>query len=49
MKKLETLVTLLSVFKDQKTAKNLEARCEQVNAMLATAKKDPAKAELIAS
>ncbi|KAG1785036.1 P-loop containing nucleoside triphosphate hydrolase protein [Suillus plorans] len=47
MKKLETLVTLLSVFKDQETAKNLDARREQVNAMLAAAKKDPAKAESI--
>ncbi|KAG1792547.1 P-loop containing nucleoside triphosphate hydrolase protein [Suillus variegatus] len=48
MKKLETLFTLLSVFKDQETSKNLDARREQVNAMLAAAKKDPAKAELIA-
>ncbi|KAG2063389.1 hypothetical protein BDR04DRAFT_1163790, partial [Suillus decipiens] len=47
LKKLETLVTLLSVFKDQKTAKNLDARREQVDAMLAAAKKDPAKAESI--
>ncbi|KAG2150754.1 uncharacterized protein EDB93DRAFT_1103448 [Suillus bovinus] len=47
MKKLETLVTLLSVFKDQDTAKNLDARHEQVNVMLAAAKKDPAKAESI--
>lgn len=47
MKKLETLVTLLSVFRDQETAKNLDARREQVNAMLAAAKKDPAKAESI--
>jgi hypothetical protein len=48
MKKLESLFTLLSVFKDQETSKNLDARREQVNAMLAAAKKDPAKAELIA-
>ncbi|KAG2336037.1 hypothetical protein BDR05DRAFT_897311 [Suillus weaverae] len=48
MKKLETLVTLLSLFKDQETAKNLDARREQVNAMLAAAKKDPTKAVLIA-
>ncbi|KAG1838889.1 P-loop containing nucleoside triphosphate hydrolase protein [Suillus subluteus] len=48
MKKLETLVTLLSVFKDQETVKNLDARREQVNAMLAAAKKDPTKTELIA-
>ncbi|KAG1841574.1 P-loop containing nucleoside triphosphate hydrolase protein [Suillus subluteus] len=46
--KLETLVALLSMFKDQETIKNLDARREQVNAMLAATKKDPAKAELIA-
>ncbi|KAG2062830.1 hypothetical protein BDR04DRAFT_1164578 [Suillus decipiens] len=44
MKKLETLVTLLSVFKDQEMAKNLDARHEQVDATLAAAMKDPAKA-----
>ncbi|KAG1779882.1 P-loop containing nucleoside triphosphate hydrolase protein [Suillus placidus] len=47
LKKLETLVTLLSVFKDKETAKNLDARREQVNAMLAAVKKDPTNAELI--
>lgn len=48
LKKLESLVTLLSVFKDQETAKKLDARREQVNAMMAAAKKDPSKAEPIA-
>ncbi|KAG2366148.1 hypothetical protein BDR07DRAFT_1373763 [Suillus spraguei] len=47
LKKLESLVTLLSVFRDQEMAKKLEARRDQVNAMLAAAKKDPTKAELI--
>jgi hypothetical protein len=49
LKKLEALVTLLSMFKDQETIKNLDARREQVNAMLAATKKDPARADLIAS
>ncbi|KAG2064532.1 hypothetical protein BDR04DRAFT_1035000 [Suillus decipiens] len=48
LKKLESLVTLLSMFKDQETTEKLEARCEQVNAMLAAAKKDHTKAESIA-
>lgn len=48
LKKLESLVTLLSVFKDQETVKNLEACREQVNAMLAAAKKDLTKAKPIA-
>jgi hypothetical protein len=48
LKKLESLVTILSVFKDQETTKKLEARREQLNAMLAAAKKDPTKAEHIA-
>ncbi|KAG2087837.1 hypothetical protein BD769DRAFT_1372784, partial [Suillus cothurnatus] len=47
LKKLEALVTLLSMFKDQETVKNLSSRHEQVNTMLATAKKDPTKAELV--
>ncbi|KAG1717668.1 P-loop containing nucleoside triphosphate hydrolase protein, partial [Suillus occidentalis] len=45
---LESLVTLLSVFKDQETVKKLDARREQVNAMMVAAKKDPSKAEPIA-
>jgi hypothetical protein len=48
LKKLEALVTLLSLFKDQETVKNLSSRHEQVNTMLAAAKKDPTEAELVA-
>ncbi|KAG1717478.1 P-loop containing nucleoside triphosphate hydrolase protein [Suillus lakei] len=48
LKKLESLVILLSVFKDEETAKKLDVRREQVNAMLAVAKKDPTKAESMA-
>jgi hypothetical protein len=48
LKKLESLVTLLGVFKDQETAERLDARREQVSAMLAASKKDPTKAESIA-
>jgi hypothetical protein len=48
LKKLEALVTLLSVFKDQETIKELSSRREQVNTMLAAAKKDPTKAESVA-
>jgi hypothetical protein len=48
LKKLEALVTLLSMFKDQETVKNLSSRREQVNTMLAAAKKDPTKAESVA-
>lgn len=49
LKKLESLVTLISLFKDQEKAEKLNARREQVNAMLAAAKKRPVKAESIAS
>ncbi|KAG2359931.1 P-loop containing nucleoside triphosphate hydrolase protein [Suillus spraguei] len=45
LKKLEALVTLLSVFKDQKTVENLSSRREQVETLLAAAKKDSTKAE----
>ncbi|KAG1798808.1 P-loop containing nucleoside triphosphate hydrolase protein [Suillus variegatus] len=48
LKKLESLVTLLSLFKDEETAEKLDQRREQVNVMLAAAKKDPAKVESIA-
>jgi hypothetical protein len=48
LKKLDSLVTLISAFKDQKMAENINARREQVNAILATAKKGPIKAESIA-
>ncbi|KAG2335631.1 hypothetical protein BDR05DRAFT_898054 [Suillus weaverae] len=48
LKKLESLVTLLSLFKDKETAEKLDARRDQVNTMLAAAKKDPTKAESIA-
>jgi len=48
LKKLEALVTFLSMFKDQETVKNLSSRREQVNTMLAAAKKDPTKAESLA-
>ncbi|KAG2348256.1 hypothetical protein BDR05DRAFT_1056189 [Suillus weaverae] len=49
LKKLESLITLISVFKDQEMAENFNARREQVNAMLAAAKKYPIKAESITS
>jgi hypothetical protein len=45
LKKLESLVTLISVFKDQELAEKLNARRDQVDAMLAAAKKHPIKAE----
>jgi hypothetical protein len=48
LKKLESLVTLLGVFKDQETVERLDAHCEQASAMLAASKKDPTKAESIA-
>ncbi|KAG1819852.1 uncharacterized protein BJ212DRAFT_1298248 [Suillus subaureus] len=48
LKKLESLITLISVFKDQEMAETFNARREQVNAMLAAAKKRPIKAEPIA-
>jgi hypothetical protein len=47
LKKLESLVALLSLFKDEETAAKLDERREQVNAMLAAAKKDPTKTESI--
>ncbi|KAG2128852.1 hypothetical protein BD769DRAFT_1456880 [Suillus cothurnatus] len=49
LKKLDSLVTLISAFKDQKMAENINARREQVNAILAADKKGPIKAESIAS
>ncbi|KAG1793331.1 P-loop containing nucleoside triphosphate hydrolase protein [Suillus plorans] len=48
LKKVESLVTLLSLFKDQETVENLGSHREQVNTMLAAAKKDPTKAESVA-
>lgn len=48
LKKLESLVTLISLFKDQEKAEKLNARREQVNAMLAAIKKRPVKVESIA-
>jgi hypothetical protein len=48
LKKLESLVRLLSLFKDEETAEKLHQRREQVNAMLAAAKNDPTKAKSIA-
>jgi hypothetical protein len=37
LKKLESLGTLIAVFKDQRITENLNARREQVNAILAAA------------
>jgi hypothetical protein len=48
LKKLKSLVRLLSLFKDEETAEKLDQCCEQVNAMLVAAKKDPTKARSIA-
>lgn len=48
LKKVESLVTLLSLFKDQETVENLGSHREQVNTMLAAAKKDPTKVESVA-
>jgi hypothetical protein len=47
LKKLESLVRLLTLFKDEETAEKLDERREQVNAMVAAAKKDPTKTESI--
>ncbi|KAG2040339.1 hypothetical protein BDR03DRAFT_1090086 [Suillus americanus] len=45
LKKLESLVALISLFNDQEMVENLNARREQVNAILSAAKKYPIEAE----
>ncbi|KAG2131242.1 uncharacterized protein EDB93DRAFT_1255588 [Suillus bovinus] len=47
LKKLDSLVALVSQFKDRETVEKLNARREQVNAMLTGTKKLPIKAESI--
>lgn len=48
LKKLDSLVTLVSAFRDQEMVKNLNARREEVEAMLVATKKHP-KAKSTAS
>lgn len=48
LKKLDSLITLVSAFRDQEMVKNLNARREEVEAMLVATKKHP-KAKSTAS